>query len=88
MQAANTAQSLAQSDIDGAGAFLLFSLYLQNLARLREGAKIDAEKYERCMAELVRLIEECLEAIESYDPVELHASLDSFARTSLRFNLP
>jgi hypothetical protein len=50
--------------------------------------EVDAERNEGCTAELIRLIEECLEATESYDPVELHASLDSFARTALRFNLP
>jgi len=76
------------SDIDGAGAFFLFGLYFQDLATRRESVPADDEKYDRCLAELIRLIEECLEAIESYDAVELHASLDSFARTALRFNLP
>jgi hypothetical protein len=87
-EAARLAHALALSDIDGAGAFLLFGLYFQNLAALRENAPADTEKYDRCIAELIRLIEECLEAIESYDATELHASLDSFARTALRFNLP
>lgn len=74
--------------MDGAGAFLLFALYFENLAKLREGSLVDAEKYQNGIMVLVQMIRECLEAIESYDPVALHASLDSFARTALRLRLP
>ncbi len=74
--------------MDGGGAFLLFALYFESLVRLREGTAVDAEKYENGMTALIRLIQECLEAIESYDPITLHGSLDSFAKTALRLQLP
>ena len=68
--------------------FLLFALYFENLERLREGAEVDAEGYESGVTMLGRLAEECLYAIENHDLVELHASVDSFARTALRLKLP
>jgi hypothetical protein len=87
-QAASICRSLIVSDMDGAATFLLFALYFENLARLREGTVVDVEKYENGISQLIRSILECLQAIESYDAVGLHANLDSFARTSERLQLP
>jgi len=64
------------------------SLYFENLERLREGVPVDADKYQTGISELFTLINDCLDSIESFDPVKLSASLDSFARTALRHPLP
>ena len=84
LEAASLCRSLAISDIDGSGAFLLFALYFENVAALREASPVDADIYESCMAQLVDHIQECLFAIENLDPIRLMASLDSFARLALR----
>lgn len=88
LEAASICRSLALSDLDGAGALLLFALYFENVASLREGATVDPEKYELGIGQLLDPMSECLNAIESFDPVKLNASLDSFARTALRLGLP
>jgi hypothetical protein len=88
VDAASVCRSLALSDLEGAGAFLLFALYFENLERLREGTPVDPEKYDSGMSELLPVIQDCLDAIEFFDPVKLSASLDSFARTALRLRLP
>jgi len=49
---------------------------------------MDADAYESVMAQVVPLIRVCLIAIEEFDPVQLNATLDSFARTVLRFKVP
>jgi len=87
-QAASICRSLIASDIDGAGAFLLFAFYFESLERARDGIAGDVERYEDGISVLVPLIEESLQAIESYDTPELHAALDSFARTAQRLLLP
>ena len=88
LDAASHCRSLALSDLEGAGAFLLFALYFENLERLREGMAVDPEKYESGVVELLPLIQDCLDNIEVFDPVKLSASLDSFARIALRLCLP
>jgi hypothetical protein len=86
-QAASLCRSLISSDIDGAGAFLLFALYFEYLEKARDGTAVDVETYEDGISVLVPLIEESLRAIESYDTAELHAALDAFARTVQRLPL-
>jgi len=49
---------------------------------------MDADAYESVMAQVVPLIRDCLIAIEEFDPVQLNATLDSFARTVLRLKVP
>lgn len=88
VEAASLCRSLALSDIDGAGAFLLFALYFESLAVLREGTAVDADKYDSCISELLDPIRESLQAIENFDALRLSASLDSFARTAARLRLP
>jgi hypothetical protein len=87
-QAAAICRSLIASDIDGAGAFLLFAFYFESLERARVEIPGDDERYDDGISVLVPLIEESLQAIESYDTPELHAALDSFARTAQRLLLP
>ena len=88
LEAAKVCRSLAVSDLDGSGAFLLFALYFENLVRLREGNQVDADKYASGVTEVLGQINECLNAIESFDPLKLSARLDSFARIALRVRLP
>lgn len=76
------------SDLDGAGALLLFAFYFENLLADREGAVMDADAYDSVMAQVVPLIRDCLIAMEEFDPVQLNATLDSFARTVLRLKVP
>jgi len=87
-QTASICRSLIVSGMDGAGGFLLFALYFESLATLREGTAVDIEKYEGGMSLLLPLVEESLQAIESYDISRLHAALDSFARTARGVDLP
>jgi hypothetical protein len=87
-QAASICRSLVASDIDGAGAFLLFAFYFESLEKARYGNAGDVERYEDGISVLLPLIEEALQAIESYDTPALHAALDSFARTAQRLLLP
>lgn len=86
--AAAICRSLALSDADGAAAFLLFALYLENLADSREGNPTDADMYSTIIAEVVPPMQACLRAIETFDPASLLANLDSFARMALRLPLP
>ena len=88
LDAPSLCRSLAVSDLEGAGAFFLLALYFENLERLREGVPVDADKYQAGISELVALINDCLDSIESFDPVKLSANLDSFARMALRHPLP
>jgi hypothetical protein len=88
LDAASVCRSLALSELEGAGSFLLLALYFEGLERSREGTAVDAEKYESGVSELLPLIHDCLDNIEVFDPVKLTASLDSFARTALRLRLP
>ncbi len=81
-------RNLIASQIDGAGAFLLFALYFENVERLRDGNPIDAEPYETGMRLLISSMEDCLEGIETLDLPKQHAALDSFARTAQRLLLP
>src|SRR5579862_8889146 len=87
-KAASVCQNLVIPEIDGGGAFMLFAYYFVSLANAREGNAVDADKYERGMDLIISLIQECLQAIEDYDPIRLHATLDSFARTAHRLQLP
>lgn len=87
-QTASICRSLIVAGMDGADGFLLFALYFENLATSREGTAVDVEKYEGGMSVLLPLVEESLQAIESYDVSRLHVALDSFARTAQRVDLP
>lgn len=87
LEAASLCRSAALSD-DGAGAFLLFAFYFESVVLLRESTPMDAGRYETAVSELLTPLNECLVAIERFDPVKLIASLDSFARTVLRLKFP
>ena len=44
-QAASICRSLISSDIDGAGAFFLFALYLESLKMVPDGIAGDVERF-------------------------------------------
>jgi hypothetical protein len=87
LEAARICRALVLSDLEGAGAFLLFALYFEYLERLREGTEIDADKYEELVSELLPHIYSCLEAIEKFDTPGLLANINSFSRTAVRMKL-
>ncbi len=84
LEAASICRSLTLSDSDGAGAFLLFALYLEALVSRREADAVEADHYDSLIAEITVPINACIDALEAADVPKLVANLDSFARTAVR----